>query len=290
MKKAVFKLPRLTGRLYTKPSLSESLTFTPRRLNAGNSANDIAIIAHRGASAHAPENTMPAFHKALRLGATVIELDILPSRDNVPMVLHDLKLNRTTNGRGSVTTFTARELKKLDAGYWYSPEFKGTTIPELSEVLQWASGKIAVNIEIKKEAVTDRYSGSVTEAAVKQVKEFGMDKEVVFSSFDFRAIRQIKNAEPGMICHLLYSRQQVQKTGLTDLLNEYSAAGMNLTPSRLFPQWLAESKKSGAEIWVYTVNDPKQMRYLLQQGVTGIFSDKPGVLKNVVDDLFEESE
>lgn len=285
MNRVLNAVPGITGRLYTKPSLSDKLDFTPGKLQFKDPSAHFAIIAHRGASAYAPENTMPAFQKALQMGANMIELDILPSSDLVPMVIHDAALKRTTNGNGHVMDFTAVELMQLDAGYWFSPEFEGTSIPKLSELLEWAAGKIALNIEIKKEAVTDQLSGSVTEAALNLVKEYGMEHQVVFSSFDFRAIRQIKNAEPGIICHLLYSRQQVREPGLTDLLNSYNADGINLKPGQLFPQWLAEAKRSGAEVWVYTVNDPDQMRYLVKKGVTGIFTDKPDLLRSVVNNL-----
>lgn len=288
LKRITAELPRFTERFNTIPSYSKSLQLNADQVSIGDSVNNFAVIAHRGASAYAPENTMPAFQKALQLGANMIELDILPSRDNVPMVLHDAKLNRTTNGRGDVSNFTAQELKELDAGYWFSPEFRGSSIPLLSEVLEWASGKIAVNIEIKPEAVTDSLSGSVTEAALGQVKELGMERQVLFSSFDFRAIMQIKQADPGIICHLLYSKQEVQKSGFTDLLNQYSADGINLKPSQLFPQWLAEAKNTGAQLWVYTVNDPNQMRYLVNKGVTGIFSDKPDLLRNIAEELLSE--
>ena len=289
LKQRVAELSRITERFRTIPSVSESLQFKPEKDELRYQKNGFTVIAHRGASAYAPENTIPAFKEALLMGADMIELDILPSRDNVPMVLHDPELKRTTNGNGNLKNFTAAELKELDAGYWYSSKFKGVTIPELQEVLEWASGKIAINIEIKPEAVTDSLSGSVTEAALQQVKEFGMEHDVVFSGFDLRMIRQIKEAEPEMICHLLYSRQQIKKNGLIDLLNDYRAVGMNLKSNQLFPRWLDEAKNAGAKLWVYTINDSKQMRYLIKQGVNGIFSDRPDLLRKVADEMLGDA-
>src|SRR5207244_1992987 len=96
------------------------------------------VIAHRGASGHAPENTMAAFRKAVAQGATFIETDLQLSRDAHFVAIHDGTVNRTTNGRGSVHDLTLVELRELDAGSWFGSEFSGERIPTLEEILQFS--------------------------------------------------------------------------------------------------------------------------------------------------------
>jgi len=121
------------------------------------SAEGFFNIAHRGASYYAPENTMASFKLASEMNADMIELDVTLTRDNIPVVFHDRKLSRTTDGKGNISRYLLRELRELDAGLWFSELYKGTRIPTLEEVLEWASGTIALNIEIKKEAVSGNH-------------------------------------------------------------------------------------------------------------------------------------
>src|SRR3972149_9393656 len=108
----------------------------------------VMVIAHRGFSGQAPENTLASFKKARELGSDMIELDVRFSKDGHMVVMHDDTLDRTTNGRGKVADYTLKELKQLDAGSWFAPQFSDERIPNLNEVLELAKGKILVNIEI----------------------------------------------------------------------------------------------------------------------------------------------
>src|SRR5687767_13229007 len=108
-------------------------------------------IAHRGFSSQAPENTLAAFDLALRNGFANIELDVQLTRDKVPVVLHDAKVERTTNGTGEVSNFNLADLRRLDAGSWFSPKYKGERIPTLEEVLKRYAGKIHLHLELKSD-------------------------------------------------------------------------------------------------------------------------------------------
>src|SRR6266850_7844739 len=108
------------------------------------------IIAHRGASGDAPENTMAAFRLAMDSGADMIELDLHLSKDSALVVCHDSKLNRTARIKKTIKQLTLKELKKLDVGSWFHPRFSGETIPTLEEVLKLTVNRIALNIEIKQ--------------------------------------------------------------------------------------------------------------------------------------------
>src|SRR3989304_1235432 len=104
-------------------------------------------IAHRGASGHAPENTLAAFRLAMEMGAQMIELDLHQSRDGVPVVIHDTSLWRTAGIRRNVGSLTLREIKRLDVGSWFNPQFKDQRIPTLEEVLELVLDQIPLNVE-----------------------------------------------------------------------------------------------------------------------------------------------
>nr|WP_319387183.1 glycerophosphodiester phosphodiesterase family protein [uncultured Roseibium sp.] len=108
------------------------------------------IVCHRGACRHAPENTFASLEKAIELGAEVVEFDVRPSKDGVLYVLHDETLERTTNGSGRLSEFSAAELDRLDAGTWFSPEFAGERIPRLDAFLDACRGRIGTYVEIKE--------------------------------------------------------------------------------------------------------------------------------------------
>lgn len=107
------------------------------------------IIAHRGDITNAPENTIPAFQKAFELGADGIELDVRLTKDENLVVLHDRRLGRTTNGAGAVNHFSRDEIRELDAGSWFSPEFQGERIPTLDEVFESLPADFLINVEMK---------------------------------------------------------------------------------------------------------------------------------------------
>src|SRR5690554_5799160 len=166
------------------------------------------VIAHRGASAFYPENTMFAFKAAHEMGAAMIELDITLSKDGIPVIIHDEKLNRTTNGKGKVSDFTLEELKKLDAGSWFHPKFSEEKIPTLEEVLEFAQNRIALNIEIKPEAVSLSPKEGVEEKSLELVKKYGMEKHVLFSSFHYGAVKKFRSLDAHIPTAILYERKQ----------------------------------------------------------------------------------
>jgi len=247
-----------------------------------NDDDDFIIIAHRGASAYYPENTMIAFEKAVELGAEMIELDIALSKDGIPVVFHDAKLNRHTNGTSYLKYYTLEELKKLDAGSWFDPKFSNQTIPTLQEVLEFASGEIALNIEIKTEAVSDNIKNGIEEKALQLVKKLGMENHVLFSSFDYRAVRHLKKLDPNMPVALLYERRQSNRLLPHQLVETYGADAFNCSYRQLSRKWIANLNEHHIPTFIYTVNSQNRMQKLIEGGVHGIFTDKPDVLRNVV--------
>ncbi|MEL7832517.1 glycerophosphodiester phosphodiesterase [Fodinibius sp. Rm-B-1B1-1] len=244
--------------------------------------DDFIIIAHRGASASYPENTMIAFRKAVEMNAEMIELDVALSKDGIPVVFHDKRLNKHTNGRGQLSNFTLDELKKLDAGSWFAPQFSDQTIPTLREVLAFASGTIALNIEIKSEAVSDSIVDGIEKKVVQLVQEFDMQNHVLFSSFNYRALIRFKELAPKIPAALLYSKTQSNRLLPHQLVERYNVEAFNCHYHQLSRKWMANLNEYQIPTFIYTVNSKRRMQKLIEAGVNGIFTDKPDLLRNVV--------
>lgn len=253
------------------------------------SDKEFLVIAHRGASYYAPENTMSAFRLAHEMKADMIELDVQLSKDGIPVIFHDAKLNRHSNGKGLVSSFLFDELRQLDAGKWFSIEYQGEKIPSLKEVLEWASGKIMVNIEIKKEAVSDSPEGGVEEKVVQLVRQMEMEEHVIISSFDYRAITRIKKIAPQILTGLLYNKKNSGNRRPLQLMQEYEADFFHCSKSEMNKKRRSELESEGKRFLIYTVNRKSEMKKWIKKGAFGIFSDKPDLLREVTDQNLSES-
>lgn len=259
------------------------------KYDSGASAG-FTIIAHRGASAYYPENTLASFDGAIRLGAEMVELDVQLTRDGEVIVFHDDTLSRCTDGRGRTADHRLSELKKLDAGIRFGAEFRGTRIPTLEEALSFCGGKIAVNIEIKAGAVTGTISGGIEEKCLHSVGRTGMDKHVVFSSFEPRALRHLREIDRNAAVAVLYDRKRHGSKLPSEIVAELEADAFNCDWREIGGTWFRDAKNGGISVNVYTVNDVMGMRRLLEAGVEGIFTDRPDVLKTVVQEFRQGGE
>jgi glycerophosphoryl diester phosphodiesterase len=246
--------------------------------------DDFTVIAHRGASAYFPENTLPSFEGAIALGADMVELDVQLTSDKEVVVFHDDKISRCTNGRGKIADYTLAQLVKLDAGSWYDKEFKDTRIPTLAEVLGVCKNKIAVNIEIKTEAVNKMFFGGIEEKSLKIVEQSGMNGHVVFSSFDPRAIMHLKQIDNTATAAVLFEKKLYGSKLPSDIMDSVGADAFNCSGSEFKNKWLANIKSNNIPVNIYTVNDEKNMRRFLKMGVSGIFTNNPDILKRVAAD------
>lgn len=253
-------------------------------LPSGN-GDGFTVIAHRGASYYAPENTHSAFKLAIEMQAEMIELDISLSKDGIPVVIHDETVDRTTNAAGSVSSFTLSELKEMEVGKWFDASFDGEHFPTLEEVLAYTKNRIAVNIEIKQEAVTDVAKGGIVDKAVRLVKAAGMGKMVMFSSFDYRVMNHLNELAPEIPKAILFDKSQSGALLPSQLVEKYQVDAFNCSHRELSETWIADLKSKGIPFFIYTVNDEALMRELIKKGTKGLFSDKPDVLKSVVENL-----
>lgn len=244
--------------------------------------NEFTAIAHRGASAYYPENTLPAFEAAITMGADMVELDVQLTSDKEVVVFHDEKISRCTDGRGKIADFTLAQLKKFDAGIRFDKKFKDTRIPSLAEVLEICKDRIAVNVEIKAEAVSKMFFGGIEEKCLRIVERCGMRGHVVFSSFDPRAVMHLKQIDGDVPVAVLFEKKHYGARLPSEIVESVSADAFNCSASELKKKWIADLKANHIPVNVYTVDDARKMKKLMETGVSGIFTNKPDVLKKTL--------
>ena len=247
--------------------------------------DNFTVIAHRGASAYYPENTLLSFEGAIAMGADMVELDVQFTSDKEVVVFHDEKVLRCTDGQGKIADHTLAELKKLDAGSWFDKKFQNTRIPTLTEVLGVCKNKIAVNIEIKTEAVSKIFFGGIEEKCLKIVERNGMNGHVVFSSFDPRAIMHLKQIDDTVTLAVLFEKKHYGSKLPSDIIESMGADAFNCSSSEFNRKWLANVHLNNIPVNIYTVNDVKNMKRFIYRGVSGIFTNNPDILKRVVTDI-----
>lgn len=237
-----------------------------------NSLLKPSIFAHRGASAHAPENTLAAFELALKHGADGIELDAKLSSDGDVIVIHDANVDRTTGGQGRVKDLTLKDLRSLDAGVFFSHQFKGEKIPLLEEVFDSVGKRTFINVELTN---YNSPRDHLVESVCMLVKKFGLQNRVIFSSFLASNLGRAKSYLPEVPCGLLalggllgaWPRSFGFAFGNYDALHSYLK---NVTH-----QQIQRVHRLNRRIHVWTVNDREDMSRLFQWGVDAIFTDDP---------------
>jgi glycerophosphoryl diester phosphodiesterase len=237
------------------------------------------VFAHRGACKVAPENTLPAFEAAIRSGADGVELDVQYSSDGHLVVIHDLTLEALTNGTGRVTAHPLAALRVLDAGSHFGPEFAGTRIPLLNEVLDLVRGKLLVNVELK---VPDRGSAGLGAEVVKTVRAHGMADQVVISSFNPFELRKAKTVGPEIECALLVAHDLPgwMRWGVT---RRYSRAdGVHPESVMVDMAYAAWARNAHLPLRVWTVDDEAEMRRLIALGVDAVITDLPDRMLEIV--------
>lgn len=225
-------------------------------------------IAHRGASGHAPENTLAAFRRAVALGATFIETDLHLSRDAHFVAIHDDTLERTTNGRGAVHDHALADLRRLDAGSWFGSDFAGERLPTLEEILDFSRRHdVVLYLELKQAG-----AWGTEHALVHALRQSGEIARSVVMSFEPQVLESLRRSEPTLMTALLYD-------GALDNLFECAlSAGVRQLAVRgdLVTQALLEETRSkDLHLISWTVNHPAHMRALIAAGVHGIITDYP---------------
>lgn len=215
------------------------------------------IIAHRGASGHAPENTILSYQQALKYGAQMIELDVHETIDGELVCIHDPSVNRTTDGEGEIHRLTYKELLELDAG-------EGERIPLLEDVLKFAAGKIQVNIELKIIGVEKK--------VLKIAEQNRMLQDIMISSFFHGTLVTIRDLSDGTKTALLVDKQ---KDELARYALDLKANAINPDHQLVTPELVQEIHNAGLKVYPWTVNDSIIMKELFTIDVDGLITDYP---------------
>ena len=228
------------------------------------------IEAHRGDSANAPENTLAAFERAVSLGVEWIELDVHPAKDGTLMVIHDDTVDRTTDGSGAVRGLTVDELRCLDAGAKFSPAFKGERIPQLVEVLEMvAPGAVRLNVEIK----SSPRGLDVPLAVAKLFRRFGKQRDYVVSSFDLRALLDVRAIAPEIALALIGDGPEILAHAGCHRLPWIHGSHATVTREIVLG---AHSLAISVNVW--TVDDPGTLPFWKSVGADKVCTNCPALL------------
>jgi glycerophosphoryl diester phosphodiesterase len=236
------------------------------------------IIAHRGYCRRYPENTLSAFAAAFEAGAQMIELDVSLTKDGQLVVIHDATVNRTTNGRGPVKSYTLEELKRLDAGAWFHRRFSGERIPALADVFDRFAPAGLVNVEIKSHPNLNRQDIDFLRGQVAAaIRQTGLKDRVLVSSFDTDVLEKMAEMTDPPFTALLSSRYEGPRE--VDLCRRLGVLAWHPNYRRLKAAHVHMMHAAGILVFPYTVNFRGDARRLLRLEVDGLFSDDPRLLK-----------
>jgi glycerophosphoryl diester phosphodiesterase len=230
-------------------------------------------VAHRGYSAVAPENTLPALAAAARAGATFVEFDVRCTADGVPVVIHDRTVDRTTSGSGRVWDLRADEVAELDAGSWFGPGHAGLRVPTLAEALEVLQPTGAeLLLEIKPPATLDE-----VKTVIAALAEFDLLERTVVQSFEADVMRKVRQLAPEVRRGLLLFRFDAETV---ELCRELGVVFCNPSVADVLrgPETMAALAEAGVGVMPWTANDMTQWRALSEAGVAGLITDYVGEL------------
>ncbi|MCM3246161.1 glycerophosphodiester phosphodiesterase [Cytobacillus firmus] len=248
---------------------------------------DIVNVSHRGASAYAPEHTIASYDIGEKLHGDYIEIDLQMTKDGHLIAMHDVTLDRTTNGTGSVKDYTLNEIKQLDAGSWFNEkypyaskaEYEGLKVPTLEEVFKKFGKNNSYYIETKS---PDVYPGMEKEL-LRLVDKYKINKEkLLVQSFSSQSLKVMNELDPSIkLVQLISYKANAEITEAE--IKEIKQYAMGIGPNHTYlnEEYVQKVVNSGLELHPYTVNDKERMKQLINWGVTGMFTNHPDLLHDV---------
>lgn len=252
------------------------------------------MIAHRGGGSLAPENTIAALRCGLQHGFSAVEFDVMLSKDEVPIVMHDPQLGRTVSGSGSVADYSAEELMQLDAGAWFDERYAGELVPSFEQVVRFCrANDIWMNIEIKPVPGFDEVTGRVVAQTTARLfadvlalkKNEAKNNAAVsdstraslplFSSFSCEALRAAQRTEAAIPRACLFDRVPLD---WCEKLTSLGAVAIDTNHKHLSAKQAHAIKRADFGLFCYTVNDPERAREVLSWGVDAICTDRIDLL------------
>ena len=231
------------------------------------------VAGHRGDRAAAPENTIPAMKSAIASEMEFLETDVQLTKDAVPVLMHDDTIDRTTNGTGEVGALTYKALRKLDAGSWYSKEFKKTRVPSLNEFLEVVEpSSKKVLLELK-----GFWEEEEVQIVIDLVRAHGLEHRVSFASFDFTTIMNIEKRGASFPRIIIMRELPADPVGLA---NHFGAIAILTSPDSLekYPGAVDDMHEAGLGVLLYTLNSEERWSEAIGLGVDGIITDQPSLL------------
>ena len=233
------------------------------------------IVAHRGASTDAPEHTLAAYDAAVAQGADFLELDVRLSADGQLVVIHDARLERTTDGRGEVQEYTLQALKRLDAGGWFRPSFRGQRIQTVTELIERFRSRVRFAIELKEGSAI---SPGIEERLVSILQIYDVTEQVLVLSFDHGALRKVREMDPELRTGALVAGPVENLETLADL----GITAVGLQADYATDQDVRRCLAEGFGCFVWVVNDTESARRYARLDVTGLITDCPGLLRRAL--------
>ena len=229
----------------------------------------VTPIAHRGASLYAPENTMPAFIRAHDMGAEHIECDVIVTADNVPVIIHDNDVSRTTNGQGLVNQLPLKTLQSFDAGLWFDKQYQGTRIPTLSELLNWQK-KIGFTLHLEIKPIYKKSFANDIRVILDYVTQYGDLKKIKILSFQTKILAELAQRQITLprVLEVTTCRPQNIQEAL-----EIGCEQINVSHRTLTRSQIDSMQRAGLKVGVYTVNDSNHIKTLSGYAVDEIFTD-----------------
>lgn len=235
------------------------------------------VIAHRGFSGEYPENTIAAVEAAMAVGVDMVEVDVRLSRDGVPVLCHNTRVDKTSNGNGAVARMTLAELKRLDVGSWMHRDFSNESIPTLDELIVVARQRTLLNLDVKDEAAMP--------AVIEAVSLHGIEHSVVISGCTWRTVRQVRQVAPWLPVLVNVDRAVMALAclGLTRLAVTLllwqsvlcNATGVNVAYNHVTPEAVARMAHANKPVWTWTVDTGMRALALARMGVASITSNHP---------------
>ena len=247
-------------------------------LNDIRTDDNVTIIAHRGAAGKAPENTLASIRQAIKDGADWIEIDVQETVDGEVVVIHDSDFMKLAGVNLKVWDGTLEQLKEIDIGSWFDPEFSAERVPTLAEVLEEARGKAQVMIELKYYG----HDQQLEQRVVDIVEQANMVSDVAIMSLKYDGIQKVRTLRPDWVVGLL-SAKAIGDTAKLDV--NFLAVNMAMAT----PRFISNAQSAGKQLFVWTVNDQVSMSRMMSLGVDGIITDEPELAREVLAERAEMS-
>ncbi|SHM54458.1 glycerophosphodiester phosphodiesterase [Gracilibacillus kekensis] len=230
---------------------------------------DTILVAHRGASYHAPENTLGAFQRGIELNADYLECDVQLTKDGHVVIMHDKRIDRTTNFYGMVKDLTLEELKKVDAGLMFSTDYIGEEILTLEELLIALNPGAGIMIEIK---YPDLYP-DIEEKVVNIIKDYQDKHKIIVQSFDFDVIKKVKKLLPDVETGVIVSKRKLNTTEIADLANYVNVINYNV--NYLSKDIVEAAHNNDIMVTAWSIKKQKHFNKAMELGVDGIVTNFP---------------